>query len=115
MLKEILSPKYCLNCLQDNQKYLCNKCILNLKLKISFNCIECDRRIFFPEKRCKIKNHSKLIKFLISFNNYENKPLRDLILLGKNGYFEIFNDFAYLIYEEIKNIVYKIIIYVLYL
>lgn len=98
--QEILSPKYCLSCFNYNRKYLCLECLKNLKFEINFSCLQCGRRV---GSVCQIKNHSKLIKFLISFSDYENIPLHNLIILGKNKAFEIIIDLGLYLGREIKK------------
>ncbi len=89
-----------MNCFQFDKNYICSNCLKNLNFRINFNCLECGRKII---SHCQIKNHSKLIKFLISFNSSENKTLYEAILLGKKGAYEIFNDFGYYLGQELKK------------
>jgi ComF family protein len=71
-----------------------------LKFNVNFHCFECNRKII---DQCPTKSHSKLIKFLISFGNYENDQLKQLVITGKDGFFEIFNDFGYLMSIFLKK------------
>ncbi len=95
-----MAPKYCLQCFKYNKKYLCKECLKTLNFEISFNCLECERRIV---SRCPIKSHNFPIKFLISFAKYENLALNNLIILGKSGVAEIFSDLGYIIGQILKN------------
>ncbi len=52
--------------------------------------------------RCPRKNHRK-IRFLISFGEYEKEFYKNLVLLGKNGYFEILKDLGKIIGKILKN------------
>lgn len=97
---KILSPKFCLHCFNYNQNYFCQQCLKTLKWEINFSCLECGQRVV---NKCRIKAHSNLIKFLISFGDYENEFLKSMILLGKDGSKEIFEDFGYLIANYLKN------------
>jgi competence protein ComFC len=96
--QNFLSPKYCLICLNDDNLYLCEKCLRQLNFRINFSCFECGIKIF---EKCNIAHHSKLIKFLISFGEYENENLKKLIILGKNEAKEILRDLANFIAKEI--------------
>lgn len=98
--QEILSPKYCLSCFNYNRNYLCKKCFESFKLEINFSCLECGRRV---APICPSKNHSQLIKFLISFSDYENVHLRHLVILGKSKAFEIFTDLGSYFGKELKK------------
>lgn len=100
MVKEIIAPKYCLLCFNYTKNYLCFSCLKNTKFQISFNCLECGKRV---NPTCQTKNHSKLIKFLISFADYENKILRDLVILGKKEAFEIILDLGKYIGDMLKR------------
>lgn len=99
IFKKIISPKFCLYCFKSENSYLCNQCIKKLNFKPYLYCFECEQKI---HKKCIFKNHSRLIKALISFGDYENKFLKDLILKGKEGYKEIFEDLAEFISCKIK-------------
>lgn len=99
-LKEIISPKYCLVCFNYTRNYFCFDCVNRLNFRSSFNCLECDRRVSL---RCPIKGHSELIKFLISFGSYENKFLREIVILGKEKAYEIFSDLGFYVGQELKN------------
>jgi len=98
--QKILSPKFCFSCLNYSKNYLCLDCLKKINFKPNLNCLECDQKVF---DSCRIKEHSTLIKYLISFGFYENEFLQELILLGKNGYKEIFKDFGEIISEFLKN------------
>lgn len=99
-LKNFLSPKYCLICFNQSNFYLCQNCLQDQNFKINFYCFECEKRIV---KKCPITHHSHLIKGLISFSDYENENLKDLIILGKERAFEIFNDFGFYISQYLKK------------
>ncbi len=72
--------------------------------EINFSCLECEQRLVLTQLKKHPFPHRKLINFLISFNNYENKILSDLIIKGKTeGIFEIFIDFGIYISNEMKN------------
>jgi competence protein ComFC len=103
-LEKILSPKFCLNCFNYNSNYVCKLCVKNLKFELNFNCFECGQKVV---DCCPQKAHRSLIKFLISFSDYENEFLRRLIIFGKNGAFEVFNDFGDLIRDFLKNYNFK--------
>jgi competence protein ComFC len=75
-----------------------------LNFKPNFNCLECGQRIV---ERCRIKEHSRLIKYLISFGFYEDEFLKRMVLLGKDGYKEIFEDFGEIISSFLKNYDFK--------
>lgn len=102
--KKLLSPKYCLICLDKVNYYICPKCINNLNFKINFYCLECGKRV---NKKCNISNHSKLIKALISFGEYENQKLKELVIYGKENAYEIFNDLGFYISKELKKFNFK--------
>lgn len=87
-------------CGNGSDSYLDENCIKKLNFKINFHCLECRKRTL---KKCDISNHSKLIKFLISFGEYENESLKKLIILGKDGHKEIFNDLGSFIAKEFLN------------
>jgi len=103
-LEKILSPKFCLNCFNYNSDYLCKLCAKNLKFELNFSCFDCGQKVI---DYCPKKAHRSLIKFLISFSDYENDFLRRLVIFGKDGAFEIFNDFGYLISDFLKNYNFK--------
>lgn len=105
MLKDIISPKYCLSCLNYNKYFICENCCKNLDFDLKISCVRCDLRLTFGSK-C-IYKHSKSIRFLISFGSYENKVLKNLIIEGKNGAFEIFIDLGEIISEKLKNLNFK--------
>ncbi len=87
-------------CGKQSDFYLDEKCLQKLNFKLNFYCFECEKRTI---EKCEIKNHSKLIKFFISFGEYENEFLKKLIILGKNGHKEIFNDLGSFIAKEFLN------------
>ncbi len=94
----MLSPKYCLNCFKANDFYLCKKCCQQLNFRINFFCFECNKRII---GKCSQKNHYQLIKFFISFGEYENETLKKIVLLGKDKAKEIFKDLGYFISKDL--------------
>jgi competence protein ComFC len=75
-----------------------------LNFRPNFNCLECGQKVF---KKCRIKGHSSLIKYLISFGFYEDEFLKMVVLLGKDGYKEIFEDFGEIISDFLKNYDFK--------
>jgi competence protein ComFC len=75
-----------------------------LNFKPNFNCLECGQRVV---ERCIIKEHSSLIKYLISFGFYEDEFLKRMVLLGKDGYQEIFEDLGEIISSFLKNYDFK--------
>jgi competence protein ComFC len=75
-----------------------------LNFRPNFNCLECGQRVV---EKCRIKEHSSLIKCLISFGFYENEFLKMMVLLGKDGYKEIFEDFGEIISSFLKNYDFK--------
>jgi competence protein ComFC len=75
-----------------------------LNFRPNFNCLECGQRVV---ERCRIKKHSNLIKYLISFGFYEDEFLKEIVLLGKDGYKEIFEDFGEIISDFLKNYNFK--------
>jgi ComF family protein len=75
-----------------------------LNFRPNFNCLECGQRIF---ERCRIKEHSSLIKYLISFGFYEDEFLKIVVLLGKDGYKEIFEDFGEIMSDFLENYDFK--------
>jgi competence protein ComFC len=75
-----------------------------LNFKPNFNCLECGQRI---AEKCRIKEHSSLIKYLISFGFYEDEFLKRMVLLGKDGYQEIFKDLGEIISSFLKNYDFK--------
>jgi ComF family protein len=102
--QKLISPKFCLSCFNYNKNYLCLDCLKKLNFKPNFNCLECGQKIV---ERCRIKEHSRLIKYLISFGFYENEFLKRMVLLGKDGYKEIFDDFGEIISSFLKNYDFK--------
>jgi competence protein ComFC len=103
-LEKIISPKFCLSCFNYNKNYLCFDCLRKLNFRPNFNCLECGQRVV---EKCRIKEHSSLIKYLISFGLYENEFLKEIVLLGKDGYKEIFEDFGEIISDFLKNYNFK--------
>jgi competence protein ComFC len=103
-LEKIISPKFCLSCFNYNKNYLCFDCLRKLNFRPNFNCLECGQRVV---EKCRIKEHSSLIKYLISFGLYENEFLKEIVLLGKDGYKEIFEDFGEIISDFLKNYDFK--------
>jgi competence protein ComFC len=75
-----------------------------LNFRPNFNCLECGQRVV---KRCRIKEHSRLIKYLISFGFYEDEFLKKVVLLGKDGYKEIFEDISEIMSSFLKNYDFK--------
>jgi competence protein ComFC len=75
-----------------------------LNFRPNFNCLECGQKVI---KRCRIKEHSSLIKYLISFGFYEDEFLKMVVLLGKDGYKEVFEDFGEIISSFLKNYDFK--------
>jgi competence protein ComFC len=75
-----------------------------LNFRPNFNCLECGQRVV---ERCRIKEHSSLIKYLISFGFYEDEFLKEIVLLGKDGYKEIFEDFGEIMSSFLKNYDFK--------
>jgi len=75
-----------------------------LNFRPNFNCLECGQRVI---EKCRLKEHSSLIKYLISFGPYENEFLKMMVLLGKDGYKEIFEDFGEIISDFLKNYNFK--------
>jgi competence protein ComFC len=71
-----------------------------LNFRPNFNCLECGQRVV---ERCRIKEHSRLIKYLISFGFYEDEFLKMMVLLGKDGYKEIFEDLGEIMSIFLKN------------
>jgi competence protein ComFC len=102
--KKVISPKFCLSCFNYNKDYLCFDCLRKLNFRPNFNCLECGQRVV---EKCRIKEHSRLIKYLISFGFYENEFLKEIVLLGKDGYKEIFEDFGEIISDFLKNYNFK--------
>jgi competence protein ComFC len=98
--QKLVSPKFCLSCFNYNKNYICPTCLEKLNFRANFNCFECDRKII---EKCKIKEHSSLIKYLISFGLYENEFLKQMVLIGKDGYQEIFKDFGELMSKFLKD------------
>lgn len=64
--------------------------------------MECDRRL--GNESCLLSHHSRLIKFLISFGNAENKNLTKILVIGKETAVEIFRDFGYLLGQELIKV-----------
>jgi competence protein ComFC len=102
--QKIISPKFCLLCFNYNKNYLCSDCLSKLNFRPSFNCLECGQKVV---GRCRIKEHSSIIKYLISFGFYEDEFLKMMVLLGKNGYKEIFEDLSEIISSFLKNYDFK--------
>lgn len=86
--------------MKKTDSYICFDCFQNLNFKINFVCFECEKRII---EKCSLSHHSRLIKGLISFGEYENQNLKNLIILGKEKAFEIFNDFGFYMAQELKK------------
>jgi len=98
--QKLVSPKFCLSCFNYNKNYLCSDCLRKLNFKPNFNCLECEQKVV---EKCRIKEHSSLIKYLISFGFYENEFLKMIVLLGKDGYKEIFEDLGEIISSFLEN------------
>jgi competence protein ComFC len=75
-----------------------------LNFRPNFNCLECGQRVV---EKCRIKEHSRLIKYLISFGFYEDEFLKRIVLLGKDGYQEIFEDLGEIMSSFLKNYDFK--------
>ena len=102
---DIFSPFFCVKCFQitDND-YICAQCFNETEFSLEIFCIECKRRRPHTENFLKACC-STSIKSLISFANYENKTISELIKTGKfRGSFEIFKYFGKFISKELEPI-----------
>jgi len=101
LIKIILSPKFCLICLNKKEnRYICLKCLKNNNFSLKVFCFKCQKLITSELKTCHLDSP---IKFLFSFSTYENETFKKLVLNGKNQAYEILTDLGYFIGEELKT------------
>ncbi|GIW65940.1 MAG: phosphoribosyl transferase [Candidatus Parcubacteria bacterium] len=98
-------PNFCYKCLNFIEEgYLCSQCLKNINFNIYLFCPKCYRRKPIGEKLIDACC-SNIIKTLITFNDYNNKPIDKLIIDGKfNGYWQIFNWFGNLISSYLNDL-----------
>jgi competence protein ComFC len=88
-------------CLNKNENsYICTNCLKDNQFYLKLLCFKCSKLISKELKTC---HKNSTIKFLISFSNYENEKIRNIVLTAKNQSYEIFNDLAYFIAKQLKN------------
>jgi len=99
-----LSPYYCFKCKKFLEYgYLCNNCLKEVGFSLNIFCPKCKRRKPLEENISSICC-SNLIRSLITFSDYENEFIKNLIKMGKfMGFYKIFEFLGNLASSEIKK------------